>query len=611
MGDFLLDAITGHVTWRTRLLTAVECGEAPDPGAVRSDCNCALGKWLYGDGRAHANRKEYGAVLREHKTFHEVAASVVELIIRGKSKEANAEILNGAFRKQSKVVVVALVNLRRALLGLRPFRTLAFSKLKLRTKGLLGGALVLATAIATMAPIVWLAAKSGAPSDELALTALASAALVAVPIAGFGLWISSSIVKPISGLARAVLGVERNDFSVEAPALHRWDEIGEMSDAVQILIAAAQEKARVEKEAGEIRRRAEEERRQNMQATVTAAERQTAVVDALAGGLDRLAAADLTCRLERAFPDEYERLRTNFNAAVAQLEQAVVSVAKAAHTMELGAKEVTHASDELARRTEQQAASLEEAAAAVNEITGIVNQTAEGASRAASIVAAAQSDASLSGKVVQQAEGAMSAIEGSAKKIAQIIGAIDEIAFQTNLLALNAGVEAARAGDAGRGFAVVASEVRALAQRSAEAAKEIKALISESSRQVELGVKLVTESGRFLEGIAAKVGEISGPVSEIAESASKQATNLNLVDESVSQIDQVTQKNAAMAEEATAACHALEQEAADLQDLVARIKTSQNRAATVEAAGVRAAAPRKVEIDGRRVTVANLAVRLR
>jgi methyl-accepting chemotaxis protein len=565
-------------------LTAVECGEAPDPSAVRSDCNCALGKWLYGEGKAHANLREYGAVLREHKTFHEAAASVVELIIGGKRKEASAEILNGAFRKQSKVVVVALVNLRRALLGLRPFRTFAFDKLTLRSKGLLGGALLLAAATASMAPLVRLAAISGAPAGELALTALASVALVAIPITAFGLWISSSIVKPIADLSHAVLGVERNDFSVEVATLHRWDEIGEMSDAVQILIAATQEKARVEKEAGEIRRRADEERQQNMQATLAAAERQTAVVEALGGGLDRLAAADLTCRLERAFPDEYERLRTNFNAAVAQLEQAVVSVAKAAHTMELGAREVTHASDELARRTEQQAASLEEAAAAVNEITGIVNQTAEGASQAAGIVAAAQSDASSSGKVVQQAEGAMSAIETSAKKIAQIIGVIDEIAFQTNLLALNAGVEAARAGDAGRGFAVVASEVRALAQRSAEAAKEIKALISESSRQVELGVRLVTESGRFLEGIAARVGEISGPVGEIAESASKQATNLNLVDESVSQIDQVTQKNAAMAEEATAACHALEQEAADLQALVARIKTSESRQAATDLA---------------------------
>ncbi len=168
---------------------------------------------------------------------------------------------------------------------------------------------------------------------------------------------------------------------------------------------------------------------------------------------------------------------------------------------------------------------------------------------------------------------AMGEIEQSAGQIGQIIGVIDEIAFQTNLLALNAGVEAARAGDAGRGFAVVAQEVRALAQRSAEAAKEIKTLIANSSSQVERGVKLVGDTGQALSGIVAKVTEIDVLISEIAQSSQEQATGLNQVNAAVNQMDQVTQQNAAMVEEATAASVTLQTEAGELVQLVGRFQT--------------------------------------
>jgi methyl-accepting chemotaxis protein len=167
----------------------------------------------------------------------------------------------------------------------------------------------------------------------------------------------------------------------------------------------------------------------------------------------------------------------------------------------------------------------------------------------------------------------MGEIEGSSKQIGNIIGVIDEIAFQTNLLALNAGVEAARAGDAGKGFAVVASEVRALAQRSADAAKEIKALISASTEQVERGVRLVGETGEALTGIVAKVTQIDGLIREIAVSSQEQATGLNQVNAAVNQMDQVTQQNAAMVEEATAAAANLKSEAAELARLVTRFRT--------------------------------------
>jgi methyl-accepting chemotaxis protein len=191
--------------------------------------------------------------------------------------------------------------------------------------------------------------------------------------------------------------------------------------------------------------------------------------------------------------------------------------------------------------------------------------------------AAARVDADRSGEIVREAVAAMGEIEQSSSKISRIIGVIDEIAFQTNLLALNAGVEAARAGDAGRGFAVVAQEVRALAQRSAEAAKEIKGLISSSTTQVARGVKLVGDTGQTLVGISNRVAEIDELLTEIARSSQEQATGLNQVNAAVDQMDQVTQQNAAMVEEATAAAAGMSSEAAQLTQLVGQFQLGDNR----------------------------------
>ena len=199
--------------------------------------------------------------------------------------------------------------------------------------------------------------------------------------------------------------------------------------------------------------------------------------------------------------------------------------------------------------------------------------TAEEARRTQAVVGAAKTSAEHSGEVMAEAVAAMGGIESSARQMSQIIGVIDEIAFQTNLLALNAGVEAARAGEAGRGFAVVASEVRALAQGSAHAAKEIKALIAASSSQVERGVELVGETGRALEAIVAQVVQANGLVAKIASSAQEQASGLQQVNAAVNQMDRVTQQNAAMVEETTAARHALAQGAQELGSLIARFRT--------------------------------------
>jgi methyl-accepting chemotaxis protein len=289
-------------------------------------------------------------------------------------------------------------------------------------------------------------------------------------------------------------------------------------------------------------------------------------------GLAELANNNLQHRLDRPFAAEFEKVRADYNRSLERMQAAISSVVQSAEAIRSGTQEISEASDDLSRRTEQQAASLEETAAALDEITATVRRSAEGAKQANLAASAAKSDAAASGKVMTQAIAAMGEIESSAGQITQIIGVIDEIAFQTNLLALNAGVEAARAGDAGRGFAVVAQEVRALAQRSAEAAKEIKALIASSSDQVKRGVKLVGDTGQALHGIAARVTEIDALISEMAQSAQEQSTGLGQVNVAVNQMDQVTQQNAAMVEEATAAASSLRLEADGMADQMAQFR---------------------------------------
>ncbi|KRB42508.1 methyl-accepting chemotaxis protein [Phenylobacterium sp. Root700] len=300
----------------------------------------------------------------------------------------------------------------------------------------------------------------------------------------------------------------------------------------------------------------------------TAREQQVYAVEATATALSKLAGGDLTYRIDGAFPEEYLRLQSDFNAANNRLHEVMGNVVDTAGAIRSGTGEISSAADDLSRRTERQAANLEETAAALDEITATVRKTAEGAKEAQTVVNAARGDAEASGVVVADAITAMGKIEASATQISQIVGVIDEIAFQTNLLALNAGVEAARAGEAGRGFAVVASEVRALAQRSAEAAKEIKALISASTAQVSSGVELVGKTGQALQRIVSEVAKITDLVTEIAASAQEQATGLAQVNTAVNEMDQMTQQNAAMVEESTAASHALAQQAGELDHLM-------------------------------------------
>ncbi|MGE0859807.1 MAG: methyl-accepting chemotaxis protein [Gammaproteobacteria bacterium] len=303
---------------------------------------------------------------------------------------------------------------------------------------------------------------------------------------------------------------------------------------------------------------------------------------------------NLSRTLDGHYEGEFARLQQAVNGTIAQLREVVDRIRSGALNINSAASEVAKGNTELSTRTEEQASSLEETAASMEQMTSTVQQNAENSRLANQLAASASAQATQGGEVVESAVSAMAAINQSSRKIADIIGVIDEIAFQTNLLALNAAVEAARAGEQGRGFAVVASEVRNLAQRSASAAKEIKALINDSVHKVAEGSRLVDESGRTLTEIVGAVRKVSDIIAEIAVASEEQASGIQQVNTAVTQMDQMTQQNAALVEEAAAASEAMDEETRVLLDTVGFFTLSEKTAAQGQEVRPSVRAPRSL-----------------
>ncbi len=281
---------------------------------------------------------------------------------------------------------------------------------------------------------------------------------------------------------------------------------------------------------------------------------------------------DLSRRMTVESEDEVGLLADAFNRFVASLNKTISEVRSSTETIATASSEIASGNMDLSNRTEQQASNLEQTAAAMEELTSTVKQNAENASQANQLVASASGFAIKGGEVVGQVVSTMGSITDSSRKIVDIIGVIDGIAFQTNILALNAAVEAARAGEQGRGFAVVASEVRNLAQRSAAAAKEIKALIDDSVSKVDAGSKLVDSAGQTMGQIVSSVQQVADLMSEIAAASHEQSQGIGQVNNSITEMDDATQQNAALVEQAAAAAGSLQEQAAKLASVVSVFK---------------------------------------
>ncbi|MEB3418053.1 methyl-accepting chemotaxis protein [Salipiger marinus] len=311
---------------------------------------------------------------------------------------------------------------------------------------------------------------------------------------------------------------------------------------------------------------------------------QREVTDRLSAALSELAGGKLTCRLETPMGEAYEPLRRDFNATVDALRDIVADLHSGAAAIGESASGLSSGTDQLSRRTETQAATLEQTAAAMEEMASTSRSTAEGAGAIVAAIDAARREAERGEEVRGRTFAAMAGIETSSQQIGQIIRVMEDIAFQTNLLALNAGVEAARAGEVGRGFAVVASEVRALAQRSSESAAEIRSLVASSGATVSAGVKLVSEMGQSIETILAQITAAAEKVRDIAMSAGEQATATTEINSGIAMLDEVTQQNAAMAEQSAAATLELLGHARRLGDLVARFDSGNEAGLSTAAA---------------------------
>ena len=431
---------------------------------------------------------------------------------------------------------------------------------------------------------------------------LGIAALAAIILSAGAISIIRSVTVPLKRLGHAMHEIAAENFAAEVVGLDRRDEIGDMARRLVALRDSVNDRVQQRlKQAETQSAQMEQERHAANQERLARAEGLQVVIDQLGAGLQRLSACDIRETIDSPFQGEFEQLRDNFNISLAQFQKVLEEVLLKTRLVDENCTDLAKQADQLASRTEQQAAALEETAAAVEEINANLKASVERTSHTRDHTVAMRTEVKGSAEVVRRAISAMERIEQASSRISSITGVIDEIAFQTNLLALNAGIEAARAGEAGKGFAVVAMEVRELAQRSASAAREISELILQSNDQVQEGVGLVRETGTALEHIDAQMTQMAADVEAIAIASAEQSLGLIQVSQSINHMDQITQQNAAMVEECTAATHELAGQAKDLAQLSNTFKL--NRRARIRPPGSRifTEAEREAMRQGRKV----------
>jgi methyl-accepting chemotaxis protein len=454
-------------------------------------------------------------------------------------------------------------------------------------------------------------AMSRANAIGLVLGLFALAAMAATAITT-----TRSVAVPIRRIAGVLASLVAGDRGVEVPFVDRGDEVGEAARAalafkdnlVRTAALEAEERARVAAQQERAREMAEvvaqvgvvvdaaargdfsrtvdtETRETELRKLVDGVNRINRVVHEATGdfveSLAAVAKGDLTRQVQKAYEGRLGDLKASIDDTISRLSETVATIQMTTGEVTVSAREISSGADDLSRRTEGQAASLEETAATTEQLTASVKATAEASRQAVGLAEEARRVADQGGEIVRDAVAAMNRIEGQSQKIQQITSVIDTIAFQTNLLALNAAVEAARAGDAGKGFAVVASEVRSLAQRSSEAAKDIAGLISTSAREIAEGVDLVRSTGEALGKIVSASQSVSATVAEISTATAEQAHGIDEMSQAIAHMDQMTQQNAALAEESAASATSLSQQIGRLEDLVAtfRIAGAPSRAA--------------------------------